>query len=113
MGSVGAHSPDPGTARQIHDFHWAYVYARQQSIGKLFSVVGEQSDELDRTGFVQGIQKAAGAHRTLVRFDLHKHPARCQINRHKQVASRGLLSHLRQILESVCTKPAISPLKDL
>jgi hypothetical protein len=29
------------------------------------------------------------------------------------VASRGLLSHLRQILESVCTKPAISPLKDL
>ena len=69
----------------------------KQSIGELFAVIGEQS--LDRTGLVQGIQKAAGAHRTLVLFDLHKHPARYPVNRHKQVASRGLVSHLRQILD--------------
>jgi len=48
---------------------------------------------------VQGIQKAVGARRALVLFDLHKHPARCPVNRHKQVASRGLISHLRQILD--------------
>ena len=72
---------------------------RKQSIREFFSVVGEQSGDLDRTGFVQGIQKAAGARRALVLFNLHKHPARCPINRHKQVASRGLVSHLRQILD--------------
>jgi len=71
----------------------------KQSIGELFSVVGEQSGDLDRTCFVQGIQKAAGAGRTLVLCDLHTHPARCPINRHKQVASRGLVSHLRKILD--------------
>ena len=66
----------------------------KQSIVEFFSVVGEQSVDLDRTGFVQGIQKAAGARRTLVLFDLHKYPARCPINRHKQVASRGLVLRL-------------------
>ena len=71
----------------------------KQSIGELFSVVDEQSVDLDRTGFVQGIQKSAGARRTLVLFDLHKHPVRCPFNHHKQVASRGLVSHLRQILD--------------
>ena len=29
LGSVGAQAPGPGTTRQIHDFYWAYVQARQ------------------------------------------------------------------------------------
>ena len=33
-------------------------------------------------------------------FHLHKHPALCPINSHKQVASQDLVSHLRQILDA-------------
>ena len=40
----------------------------KQSIGELFSVVGEQSGNLDRTDLVQGIQETAGARLTLVHF---------------------------------------------
>ena len=47
----------------------------KRSIGELFSVVGEQPADLDRIGFLQGIQKAAGARRILVPFSSSQTPS--------------------------------------
>jgi len=85
----------------------------KQSIDELFSIIGERSGDLDRTGFVQGTQKVSRTRRTLVLFDLQKHPSRRSVNRRKLVAPRDLVSHIcNEYLMSMCTKPGTTPLKD-
>lgn len=70
----------------------------KQTIGELFTVVGEQPGYLDRTGFVQGPQECLGARCRLGRLDLHKHPARSPVDDHEQIAALGLVLHLGQVL---------------
>ena len=47
MGSVGAQFPDPGTARQIHDYTWFAFTQCKQSIAELFYAFGKQSVDVD------------------------------------------------------------------
>ena len=74
----------------------------KQAVRELLAAVGQEPGDLERSGLVQRLEEAAGAGRSPVFLDRHKHPARGPVNGHEQVAAPGLVSHLRQVFDIHC-----------
>lgn len=62
------------------------------------SFVCKDCADADRAGTLQVSQEAPGIRRSLCLEDADEHPAGGTVDGHKQVAARGFVSHLRQIL---------------
>ena len=67
----------------------------KQSVGKLLAVVGQDASDLDRTGCVQGLEKAFGAGSGLVGLECHIDPAGRPADGNEEIAAPGLIGHLR------------------
>jgi len=68
---------------------------RGKAVSKLRAVVGQYFGNLDRRSLLQTAQEVYAALVRHVAIDVHEHPASSLINCHEQVASRGLVRHLR------------------
>lgn len=72
---------------------------RREAVGELRAVVGQDLGDLDRRGQLETAQEVDAAVLGHVAVDLQEHPARGAVDGHKQVAARGLVGHLRQVLD--------------
>ena len=70
----------------------------EQAVGEFLPVIGQDRPDPDWAGPFQIAQKAAGISGGLGFEDPDEDPAGCPVNCHEQVAARGFVSHLRQIL---------------
>ena len=70
-----------------------------EAVGELAAVVGEQLDDVDRAGVFHLDQEVSAAAVGLVGIDFHEDPTGCAIDGDKQITSRSLVGHLRQILD--------------
>jgi len=71
----------------------------EQSIRELLAVVGEDAIDFDGTGRMQGRKKAFGAGCGLVGLEGDVYPTCGPIDGDEQIASTGLIRHLRQIFD--------------
>jgi len=69
----------------------------EQAVGEFLPVIGQDRPDRDWADLFQIAQKAAGIGGGLGFDDPDEHPAGGPVNRHKQGAARGFVSHLRQI----------------
>jgi hypothetical protein len=72
---------------------------RAEPVGKLLAVVGEDLGDPEGGGLEEMGQEALGAGGGLLRQDLDRHPARGTVDGGKQLATRVLVRHLRQVLD--------------
>ena len=70
----------------------------EQAVGEFLAVIGQDRPDPDWAGPFQIAQKAAGIGGSLGFEDPDEHPAGRAVDGHEQVAARGFVSHLRQIL---------------
>jgi hypothetical protein len=70
-----------------------------EAIGKFLAVIGQ--DLLHREGRLrdESLEKSGRIGRRFLAENLHIHPARGAIDADEQIAMRGLVGHLRQILD--------------
>ncbi len=88
--------PDPVEAVLAGRFPFA---GRAEPVGKLLAVVGEDLGDPEGGGLEEMGQEALGAGSGLLRQDLDLHPARGTVDGGKQLATRVLVRHLRQVLD--------------
>jgi hypothetical protein len=70
----------------------------EQAVGELLAIVGKHGADAHRAGAFQVAQEAAGVGSGLGLEDADEDPAGRAVDGHEQVAARGFVSHLRQIL---------------
>ncbi|OMP13621.1 F0F1 ATP synthase alpha subunit [Corchorus olitorius] len=70
-----------------------------ETVGELRAVVGEDLADLDGRSQLQATQEIDAAFLCHVAVDVHEDPARSTVDGNEQVAARGLVRHLRQILD--------------
>jgi len=71
----------------------------EQAVGELFAIIGENGPDPHRAGPFEITQEPAGIRGSLGFVDADEDPAGCPVDGHEQVAPRGFVSHLRQILD--------------
>jgi len=71
----------------------------EQAVGEFLAIIGENGADADRAGAFQVAKKAAGVGGGLGFVDADEDPSCRAINGNEQVAPRGFVSHLRQILD--------------
>ena len=70
----------------------------EETVGDFRPVIGQDRPDPDWAGPFQIAQKSAGVGGGLGFEDPDEHPAGCAVDGHEQIAARGFVSHLRQIL---------------
>ena len=70
-----------------------------ETVSKLRAVVGEDLADLDGRSQLEPTQEIDAARLGHVAVDVHENPARRTVDGDEQVASRGLVRHLRQVLD--------------
>lgn len=70
-----------------------------ETVGKLRAVVGQDLADLDGRGQLQAAQEIDAALVGHVAVDVHEDPAGSAVDGDEQVAARGLVRHLRQVLD--------------
>jgi len=81
--------------------------ACKQPVGELLAVVGQYFLHPHRASLVQSVEKRACSSGRLVALDLHKHPACCTVNGHKQIAPTGFVGHLGQVFDIDVNEPGL------
>jgi len=73
--------------------------AGKQAISEFLAIVGQQLGDTERASLMHFLEKSACTGGILVGLDSHMHPAGGTVNGHEQVASLGLIRHLRQVFD--------------
>ncbi len=71
----------------------------EQPVGEGLSVVGQHASDLHRGGTFEIAEEPACVGRGLCRVDAHEDPPRRAVDGHEEIASRGFVCHLGQILD--------------
>ena len=71
------------------------LFLAGKAVGKLTAIIGDQLDDLDRTGRLHFRQEVNTAVIRLVGIDFHVDPASCTIDGDEQISSRCFVRHLR------------------
>ena len=80
-----------------------------EAVSKLTAVARQQFHNFHRRTDVQTAQELGSARFAFVDIDAQVEPARGTVGGHRQVAPRGLIGHLRQVLDADEPSPAHSP----
>lgn len=75
------------------------VVRGRDPVGELRTVVGQDFGDLNRRRQLEPAQKIDAAAVGHVAVDVQEHPARGAVNGYAEVAARGLVGHLRQVLD--------------
>ena len=70
-----------------------------KAIGKLFAIIGQHLLDLEGRFIDEPLEKFGGIFRRLFAQDFHVNPAGGAVNGHEQIAMRGLVWHVRQLLD--------------
>ncbi len=71
----------------------------EQTVGELFLVIGKNGADADRTGPLQIAQEPAGIGGRFGLVDADEDPTGGAVDGYEQLAPRGFVSHLREILD--------------
>lgn len=71
----------------------------EEAVGESLAVVGQHARDLHRGRALQVAQEAARVGSSLRRIDAHEDPPRRPVDGHEEIAARGFVRHLRQILD--------------
>ena len=69
----------------------------EKAVGELLAIIGQNSADTDRTRTFEVTQKAPGIGGCLVAIDGNEDPAGGPVDRHKEISSRRLIGHARQV----------------
>jgi hypothetical protein len=73
-----------------------------ETVGKLRAVVGQDLADLDGRSQLEPTQEIDAARLGHVAVDVHENPAGGTVDGDEKIAPRGLVGHLRQVLDVRC-----------
>ena len=84
---------------------WLALTSRSESIREAFAIIGQHLANLEGCLADEMMEKGPGITCRLAGADLQVDPTRCPVDSDVQIASSGLIGHLRQVLDIDVHKP--------